>query len=290
MVLPGLTETPDPDSCRYIKEKVFRKQTEIIHSLLSCSRVYHRLFRAYLLLFELPNIKLIFSKAYGKNIVIREWYDISPWNILSSSFLDMEKSSETLISLLMDAFPEFPEIDGPPDEYSDMETIIDTVVLQHFLNAAFSRRRETAIDYYCLPAAMIAATGIIWGHRLRLGYDRDAESMMFSPGAMECPFAKKKWMSDMLNSFEQYIRKSLNSLTYPTEGQTYGPAIAEKKVHELIWDRAARLFHRDFHSVLTVMAFLFLHYYQISNLMKIIEGLRFKMPPVRLHAMIICGE
>ena len=48
------------------------------------------------------------------------------------------------------------------------------------------------------------------------------------------------------------------------------------------------MFHRDFHSVFCVAAYLWLLFYQIRNLFKIIEGRRFGFSPERIIAGIVC--
>ena len=49
------------------------------------------------------------------------------------------------------------------------------------------------------------------------------------------------------------------------------------------------MFHRDFHSIYCVVAYLWLLFYQIRNLFKIIEGRRFGFSPEVILARIVCN-
>ena len=112
---PGDLSGIKPADLIRIKEGVFRRQAGTFILLMGLNDYYRELFRSFLLLFELNNIKYLLQRTYGRTPLVPQWYDVSPCNLIDVEARNTVTGIDELRSLLGGTvFSEAFEFEDPP--------------------------------------------------------------------------------------------------------------------------------------------------------------------------------
>jgi hypothetical protein len=85
---------------------------------------------------------------------------------------------------------------------------------------------------------------------------------------------------ERLNRYLEQLRKG--------GGQEPSVVDIERHLEQNYYTWVSSMFHRDFHSVYCVIAYLWLLFYQIRNLFRIIDGRRFGFSSEAILNKLIC--
>jgi vacuolar-type H+-ATPase subunit C/Vma6 len=274
--------TTDPVAA---EEIIFRKQIAPIIPLAEVSRTYAPLFLAFFHQFEALNAKLVLAKAFGLQS-LEQWYDIGPYAILEKRLLREEISLQNMRPLLEGTYLEdVLENAG----YEDMERRVDLCAVKNLCSASDLFTREEKSDFQYLMGGWIAVISTIFSLRLKKTYQLADEKIRICLKEFRSAFGstlgrQMKGMEEKLEldrHLEQWDKKVLQK-----------PAVIdfEHLLEQSHFNWISSMFHRDFYSICSVVAYLWLLFYQIRNLFRIIEGRRFGFPPERILARIVCKK
>ncbi|MCP4764034.1 MAG: V-type ATPase subunit, partial [archaeon] len=173
LALPDREGSIDTTDYITIKENVFRSQIQKILDFIEANEYYKNLFKAFLNLFELRNLKLIISKAYGMRNIIELWYDTYPHNIFDRELLEDITTPEILKENLGNTFlGEVFHFEETPD-FKTLESRIDYAIIINlfaFSKELFPEQRQI---FFNIATRKIISLKIAWSNRLELIYGWD---------------------------------------------------------------------------------------------------------------------
>ena len=265
------------------KETVFKEQISGIINLAEATGLYTPLFLAFLRQFEAFNAKLIFAKAFGMK-VLEQWYDIGPYALIQRGILKETILLEDIRTLLTGTYLE--DILEDTSSYEQMEIRTDLCAARDMYGAAYLLTPKAKIDFQDLMGRRNAVDSIILSLRLKNNYQWDDEKI-------------RPYLERFHNIFEGKARPYIKVVEEMLKGhlerqQALGaqePDILymEYYLEQNYYTWISSMFHRDFHSVCCVVAYLWLLYYQVRNLFRIIDGRCFGFPPERILTRIVCN-
>ncbi|MBN1496331.1 MAG: V-type ATPase subunit [Spirochaetes bacterium] len=280
-----LTERDASDVVR-TKEIVFRNQIKKFIRFIELNEFYSDFFRAFLLLFELSNVKYLLLKAYGRAPLFPQWNDVSPYNILDNRFRETEISPDDLPALFAGTvFSEAMEFDEPPS-YETIEARIDLLALQNLLR--FSGR--------LFPADLKIFNDVLTRRivSLKIAWDLRREAYA-APGFTQIDLIEALHGAGIASRDIEPITKEIKgkiigerSAAGEHEGGT-GPFRPELLVTRLFMSHVRKIFSKDFHSIRPVISYAWSLYYQILNLFMVIEGLHLGAGPDTIMRRLVCG-
>ena len=265
------------------EEIVFQEQIANITPLIEATTIYAPLFVAFLRQFEALNAKLILAKAFGLE-GLEQWYDIGSYGIVKRSLLSQ-------IINLHDIQPSFTgtyleDVFEDISSYEQMEIRVDLCAARNLYSASESFSREAKLDFQKLIGRRIAVTSTVLSLRLRKTYQWDEERIRSFLERFHKAFGGKVWRQ--VEIVEDALDRHLEPLR---AGGPKEPSVVdiEHYLEGCYYNWISSMFHRDFHSICCVVAYLWLLLYQIRNLFKIIEGRRFGFSPERIIDKIVCN-
>jgi len=280
-LLESAVGTPDPVSA---EDDVFKEQIAEIISLAEVSRLYAPLFLAFLRQFEAINAKLILAKAFSLQ-PLEQWYDIGNYAILDQSLIREIKTPEDLQPVIKGTYLE--DVLEDTSSYEQTEIRVDICAARNMSEVSSSYSTQAKQDFQELMNRRIAVTSVITSIRLKKTYQWDDERI-------------RPHMERLHNIFEgnalPHVKVVENMLSGHLERQRAigGPepdiAYMEHYLDQNYYNWISTMFHRDFHSVYCVVSYLWLLYYQIRNLFRIMEGRRFGFPSERVLTRIVCSS
>ncbi len=290
-VLPGTEGSVDASNYLKIKESVFRSQTQKILDFIEANEFYKPLLKAFLYFFELRNLKLILSKAYGKNNIIELWYDTHPHNIFDRVLPGEVTTPEGLREVLGSTFlGEVYQTDETPD-YKTLETRIDYAIIKNLLQFSKELFPEQRQIFFNIAAMKIISIKIIWSIRLRLIYKWENEQIEDYFLNIDELIRGYKEIQNAVPALKIKIQKAITDKFQDiSQIKTDDILDLEFFLERNLWLYISKLFHKDFHGIHPVASYLCLLYYQIQNLFSIIEGFCFKVPNEVIHKRIICED
>lgn len=290
LAFPGLISETDARDHIKVKEIIFRNQIQKILVLIKASSHYMELFRAFLRSFEANNFKLLLARASGRETVIEQWYDISPHNEFDKDLLSRDISLDEFKTLLANTCLKAVITDGFSLKYEVIESRIDFSAAAHFLDFSkkilFSQRRI----FNEIMLRRIVLFKIVWTRRLKENYGWDDDRIMGYMTSLYDLIHEFKGEEKLISDIERQMQKELDERLGTRESSGVVPEISdienelEKYFRSYVWT----MFSKDFHSIYCVVSYLWLLYYQIQNLFRIVEGFRFNVSPEILHKKIIC--
>ncbi|MCP4129490.1 MAG: V-type ATPase subunit [bacterium] len=289
--MPGSDETAYEANYIQLKEILFRQQIEKVLVLIQANKFYHDLFIAFLRLFELRNVKALAARAYNRPPHIQQWYNITPHNLFSREILEKDISPIDLKELLNGTYlHEAVQFDEPP-AYEIIESTIDFLGVRHLFNFSkklFSRSRNDFID---ITARKIGTTRVLWHHRLKNYYNWNEERAAGYFEELDSLFNQPR-------GARKYAERAIKEITGTLENE-FGQLLARKN-HDLslvedflendFFEYISKRFFTDFDSINPVLSYLWLLYFQVRNIFRIVEGLRFSVPGSILSNKIICRD
>jgi vacuolar-type H+-ATPase subunit C/Vma6 len=264
------------------EEIVFREQIANIIPLAEANRIYAPLFLAFFRQFEALNAKLILTKAFGLQS-LEQWYDIGPYAILDRTMLQEATNLQNIRRYLTGTY--LADILEDVASYEQMEISVDLCVARNLYAASALFSNEAKLDFQKLMGRRIAVTSTILSLRLKKTYQWDDEKTRPFLERIHDAFGGKIW--PQVKVVEEARDEYLDQLR-ASGAQEPSVVDVEHYLEQYYYNWISRMFHRDFHSIYCVVAYLWLLFYQIRNLFKIIEGRRSGFSPERIIARIVC--
>ncbi len=264
------------------KEMIFREQTATVIHLAEATRKYAPLFIAFLRQYEVNNAKLLLAKALGRQS-LEQWYDIGPYAILNRSLLQEELSLEDIRGIMAGTYLE--SVLKDISSYERLEIRVDTCATGNLYASSNRFPPEAREIFQNFMLRRIAILMITCRWRLKENYHWSDKRIRIYLEMFNNLFGAPAWpqvrmMERDLNIRLEQMRKS--------GGRSPSAADIEYHLEQYYYRWVSSMFYKDFHSVYCVIAYLLLLYYQIRNLFRIIEGLRFGLPPEAIIERIIC--
>ncbi|MCP4714316.1 MAG: V-type ATPase subunit [Deltaproteobacteria bacterium] len=268
------------------KEILFRSQIDHIVRLLDISACYHSIFKSYLRLFEAENIKLLLAGVFNRRGAVGQWFDIRPYQTFPRALLKQNLSLSAFMDILRKSYLGEIAAGGFPVRYESLEIRIDSFAAGSLFRSVHEvPLRQQAVVREILFLRMCLFRHM-WGERLRYYYGwKDEKIAGFLAGfddllddSAKGHVSRRRIEPRIMQALEQSAA-SLSDL----------PA-RERALERFFHSYVLKQFFKDFHSVACVVAYLWLVYYQIENLFRIMEGFRFCMPPTDIYERLICED
>lgn len=265
------------------KEMVFREQLAMVVHLAEATREYSSLFIAFLRQYEVSNAKLLLAKAFGRQS-LEQWYDIRPYAILDRSLLQQELSLDDIRAIMAGTYLE--DVYEDISSYECLENQVDISAARNLYTSSAQFLPESRKVFLDFMLRRIAVITMIWHWRLKQNYHWNDERIRLYLETFHNLnlFGGHAWpqvriVEEVLNRRLEQLRKS----------GTQAPSAEDIEYHleQYFYNWVSSMFHKDFHSIYCVVAYLWLLYYQVRNLFRIIEGMRFGLPPGEILKRII---
>lgn len=265
------------------KETIFREQIAPVIGLVEAYDKYVPLFLAYLRQFETQNAKILLAKAFGKES-LKQWYDIGPFATLGKGLLQKNLSLNEIKSLLANTYlaDDFKDISS----YLRMEIHLDISAAGNLYNSSTSLSGQAKKEFQEMMLKRIAVLTVIWSYRLRGYYHWNDENVRLYMDKFNNLFDGHA--ASQIRIVEEELNRHLEQLH--KGGQEPSIVDIERHLEQNYYDWVSFMFHRDFHSICCVAAYLWLLFYQIKNLCRIIDGRRFGFSAEAILNKMICKE
>ncbi|UCF73639.1 MAG: V-type ATPase subunit [Deltaproteobacteria bacterium] len=283
LAFPTLISENDSEDLSKVKEIVFRRQIKKVLVFMESSDCYWALFEAFLRFFETGNVKLLLAKAFGRPVAIEQWNDISPYHAFEKDLLRRDISLDEVKTLLGNTYLNNVIADDFPSRYEELESRIDFCAVRYFLSFSKEILFNQRSIFQEVMLRKIVLLRIVWGFRLRENYGWDNDKISSHLASLYDLIDEFDGKDELVINTERQINRELNqSLGRIAEVSDIENEL-ERHFRSYIW----RIFSRDFHSIYCVISYLWLLYYQVQNLFRIIEGFRFKVSPDIISKKII---
>lgn len=286
----------DRDDLRYLlnKEIIFKHQLLKLRILIESNNEYAPLFKSSLTSFEIKNIKLLILKNLGIPAPLRVWFDVTPYNILPNNLYNQVLSKSDITNLLKrfnidsDSSGEAQDNESPY-EYLDEKLYCEMLKssLKHSRNLNSRDKKIFEWIYLFNFVSFIHISSL----RLKENYGYKSERII--------EFADKRYQSihkigipiERILSIQKEIRVSLLKRGYSIDEES---AIQNIQTIELVlfnlhFSMIDKLYCSNFHSIISLVCFIWMIRYQIANLFTIIEGFRFNISREEISRRMICG-
>ena len=284
LAFPALISETDAEDYSKVKEKIFRNQIKKLLLFIESSDCYRVLFKAFLRFFETGNVKLLLAKAFRRTMVIEQWNDISPHNAFEHGLLQRDISLGEFKSLLGNTYLKNVVADDFPTRYEELESRIDFYAVRHLFD--FSKEilfRQRRI-FQEVMLRKIVLLKIVWSFRLKQNYGWDDDKISSHLASLYDLIDEFKGKDELVINIERQTNREINQSSGGIPEVSDIENDLERHFRFYIW----RNFSRDFHSIYCVISYLWLLYYQIQYLFRIIEGFRFKVSPDIISKKITC--
>lgn len=266
------------------EELIFREQIKGIIPLAEAIGLYSPIFLSFFRQFEALNAKLILARAFGLHTV-EQWYDIGPYAILPSRLLTETPPLKEIPALLEGTYLSDALKNG--SDFEQMEAGVDLCALREMYTASSMLKPDAKADFLLLMEKRIAVTSLILSLRLKKIYQWDDDKIRPFLERYHEAFDGKVWPQIRIaeEALDRHIEQSRTA-----GGQEPSLIDMEYYMERYYYSWVSSMFHRDFHAVYCVIAYLWLLFYQIRNLFKIAEGKRFGLSPEKILDRIICNQ
>jgi vacuolar-type H+-ATPase subunit C/Vma6 len=263
------------------EEIIFHEQIAGIIPLAEAIGIYSPLFLAFLRQFEALNAKLILAKAFGLQ-ALEQWYDIGPYAVLPHHLFSKTQHLEDILPLLKGTY--LSDVLEDVSSYEQMEARVDLCALKDMYDASILFKPDAKLDFQLLMGRRIAVTSLMLFIRLKKTYQWDDGKIRLFLEKFHEVFEGKVWpqvsiVEDTLNRHIEQLRA--------IAGQEPSVADTEQYMERYYYSWISSMFNRDFHSIYCVVAYLWLLFYQIRNLFRIVEGKRFGLSAEQILGSII---
>ncbi|HOP47445.1 MAG TPA: V-type ATPase subunit [Desulfobacteraceae bacterium] len=290
LAFPGLVTETDAKDLTRVREIVFRSQIDKVIHFVRASEYYTDLFRSFLRFFEVSNFKLLLAKSFGRKVLIEQWNDISPYNEFDRDLLKDNISVSEYKTLLENTYLGNVFSNGFYEKYETIESRIDFYSTLNFFEFSkkISLEQRQIFDDIMLRRVVLLA--IVWARRLKESYSWDEDKISIFILSLYRVIEDFPWKDRKIAEIIRQLQKEIDERLGKKESTGIVPETTdiefelEKYFRSYVW----RTFSRDFHSIHCVISYLWLLYYQIQNLFKIIEGFRFNVSPDMLYNKINC--
>jgi len=284
LAFPTLISENDSEDLSKVKEIIFRNQIKKVLLFIESSNYYRALFEAFLRFFETGNVKLLLAKAFGRTVGIEQWNDISPYNVFERGLLGRDISLGEFKPLLGNTYLKNVIADDFPSRYEELESRIDFCTVRYFLSFSKEILLNQRSIFQEVMLRKIVLLRIVWGFRLRQNYGWDNDKISSHLSSLYDLIDEFNGKDELVLKTERQINRELNQSSGRIPEVSDIENELERHFRSYIW----KFFSRDFHSIYCVISYLWLLYYQIQNLFRIIEGFRFNVSPDIISKKIIC--
>jgi hypothetical protein len=265
------------------KETIFREQISPVIRLAEAYDKYTPLFLAYLRQFEAHNARILLARAAGRESE-EQWYDIGPFAILDAGLLKEGLSLPGIKSLIANTYLEDDFKDTA--SYRQMEIRVDICAAMNLYRSLSSLSGQAKKEFQDMMQRRIAVLTVIWSYRLRGYYHFRDEQIRLYMRKFHDLFGGG--VESQVRIVEEELNRRLEQL-HKGGGQEPSVADIERHLEHNYFAWVSSMFHRDFHSLYGVVAYLWLLFYQIRNLFSIIDGRRFGFSADAILNKLICA-
>ncbi|MBW2558388.1 MAG: V-type ATPase subunit [Deltaproteobacteria bacterium] len=263
------------------KETAFRVQIKGIIHLAEATQKYAPLFIAFLRLYEANNVKIILAKAFGRQS-LEQWYNIGPYATLDKGLLDRELSLGDVQAILGGTY--LADIFEGRMTFERLEARLNICSVRNLYASSAPFRPEARRDFRDFILRRLAVLMVIWQWRLRVNYHWSDERIEAHRDELSAIFGDSAW--PQLKMVEGVLSSRLEEMGKGS-GQTPDPADVKSYLERYYYRWTSSMFHKDFHSIYCVVAYLWLLSCQIRNLFCVIEGVRFGLSHEAIFEKII---
>jgi len=284
LAFPALiSETDAEDYCK-VKEKIFRNQIKKLLLFIESSDYCKDLFKSFLRFFETGNVKLLLAKAFDRTMVIEQWNNISPYNAFDKDLLQRDISLDEFKSLLGNTYLNNVIAGDFPSKYEELESRIDFYAARCFFDFSKEVLFHQRSIFQEVMLRKVVLLKIVWSFRLRQNYGWDDDKISSHLTSLYDFIDEFNGKAELIKKIERQMNKKFHQ----TSDGIPEVSDIENELERNFWAYIWKNFSRDFHSIHCVISYLWLLYYQIYNLFRIIEGLRFNVSPDMISKKIIC--
>lgn len=279
--MPGnISGIQDPSEA---KENLFRQQISPIINLARAYESYTPFFIADLRQYEAYNAKILINKAAG-NQTLTQWYDISPFSTLDKKLLSEKLSLEEIKWLL--AYMYLDDDFKTISSYRQLAVHVDVCTARNFYHSSELLFGSAAMEFREMMLKRLAVMTLIWSYRFGVHHQFNDEKIRLYMDKFHKLYGGKVWYRVSLE--QEVLDRDLEKIRKDT-GQEPSVADVEHYLEQNYYAWISSMFHRDFHSIYCVVCYLWLLFYQIRNLFRIIDGKRFGMSAEAIQKKMICG-
>ena len=284
LAFPTLISENDSEDLSKVKEIIFRNQIKKVLLFIESSNYCRALFEAFLRFFETGNVKLLLAKAFGRTVGIEQWNDISPYNVFERGLLGRDISLGEFKLLLGNSYLKNVIADGFPPRYEELESRIDFCTVRYFLSFSKEILLNQRSIFQEVMLRKIVLLRIVWSFRLSQNYGWDDDKISSHLVSLYDFIDEFNGKAELIIKIERQMNKKFHQ----TSDGIPEVSDIENELERDFWTYIWKNFSRDFHSIYCVISYLWLLYYQIQNLFRIIEGFRFNVSPDIISKKIIC--
>jgi vacuolar-type H+-ATPase subunit C/Vma6 len=284
LAFPTLISETDAEDYSKVKEKIFRNQIKKLLLIIESSDHYKDLFKSFLGFFEAGNVKLLLAKAFGRTMVIEQWNNISPYNAFDKDLLQRDISLDEFKSLLGNTYLNNVIAGEFPSKYEELESRIDFYAVRYFFDFSKEILFLQRSIFQEVMLRKVVLLKIVWSFRLRQNYGWDDDKISGHLTSLYDVIDEFNGKAELINKIERQMHNKFHQ----TSDQIPEVSDIENELERDFWSYIWKNFSRDFHSIYCVISYLWLLFYQIHNLFRIIEGLRFNVSPDIISKKIIC--
>ncbi len=263
------------------QEAIFSEQIAAVMTIAEAIQRYAPLFIAFLCLYEAENVKGILSKVFGMRS-FELWYDIGPFAAIDKDFLTRDVSLNDVRAELSGTYLE--GIFEGEEIYESLETRLDVCALRNLYAASASLLPDDGKILQDFVLRRVAVLTVVRQWRLSVSYGWSYERTEVYRDEISALFGGIAW--PQLKTVEELLSRRLEEWGKGGES-TPDPADVESYLDDYYYGWASSMFHRDFHSIYCVAAYLWLLACQIRNLFRVVEGVRFGLPHDEILRKII---
>ena len=267
---------------RLAKETLFALQINPVITVALAYEKYTPFFIGQLRQYETSNARLLLARAAGQPVA-EQWYDIGPFARLEKKRLEERLSLTDVQSLLAEIYSDehFKTLSG----YRQLVVHLDVCAARHLYHSADQLAGSDAREFRDMMLKRIAVMTLIWSHRLRAYYRFHDERIRWFMSEIHELYGGKAWYRVGLE--EQALERHLDQLRKDT-GREPSVYEIEHYLEQRYYDWIASMFHRDFHAIYCVVCYLWLLFFKIRNLFRILDGRRFGLSPDATLAGLVC--
>ena len=264
-LIPDAPSSISKNNYKEIKELIFRSQVQGILALNSINDFYENYFQAFLRYFEILNLKQLLSKLNRGKLEVCFWYDIGPWDILTGDMPDRVLSIDDIIELTSGSYlaPVVSEVINLP--YEIAEIAIDISIIKHLIRLSRKLWLADADLFFDIICRKIVLLKEDWSYRLKEYYG---------------------WGNERIEERFGYLTGNILEAGYLLKKIAVIGNLSEMD----FWVYINKKFYSNFHSIAPVLSYLWLVYFQIRNLFRIVEGIRYGVKPEVILKQIVCGD
>ena len=264
------------------REALFREQIAPVIAIAGAYAPYTPLFVAFLRLYEVQNVKILLAKA-ADMMPPEQWYDIAPHAIVEKELLQKKLTGEDLRSLFAGTYLAscFAGAFAP----RRMAIRLDLCAAANLYNAACLLDGQAQREFQDVALKRVAVLTLLWSSRLQTYYSARDEQLASLLEKFQAFFSGPA--SAQVRLLEEALARYADERQKST-GQKPSPIDIERYLERFFYAWISSMFHRDFHSLYGVAAYLWLLFYQIQNLYRIRDGRRFGLSAEAVLDALCC--